>query len=309
MPRRVGLVRAFIAGAGGQAGAVALSQVAVVGLHHFAFTRPALASMAANGFGVLILRVVLREAGLRADSERHRQESERDRLEVERARTLVAEAQLVALRARVHPHFLFNTLTSIAALCGFAPAQAETAIVRLSQVMRRALDANPAAPVCLADEIEFARGYVEIEQYRLGSRLEVVWDIDAAGAGMQVPAFSLQTLVENAILHGIAPQIGPGTVRIVIRCYRRHTFVAVQDNGIGMTTQECLAALAPAIGQEHGLQIVAAQLRLLYGARGRLRLFSRQTKGTIAAFAVPNAPEPEGIVKIAHEDIDRADRG
>ena len=141
---------------------------------------------------MLILQFVINEAQTRANSERHR-------LEAERSHALVMEAQLVALRARMHPHFLFNTLTSIAALCGLAPAQAEAATLRLSQLMRRALEADPSAPVCLVDEIEFVRGYLEIEQHRLGKRLRATWAVDANVNDVKVPAFSLQTLVENAI--------------------------------------------------------------------------------------------------------------
>ena len=88
--------------------------------------------------------------------------------------------------------------------------------------------------------------------------------------------------------------MGVGTIQIVARRCRNHTLIAVQDNGTGMTPQECARALASSGRQEHGLQIVAGQLWLMYGTRGRLRLFSRPDAGTIAAFAVPDHPNRPG---------------
>ena len=94
----------------------------------------------------MLLLLVAHDARLRA-------ESERNRAEAERAQALVTEAQLNALRARVHPHFLFNALTSIAALCAEAPPRAEAATVRLGQLMRHALETHGTTPLCLSDEI------------------------------------------------------------------------------------------------------------------------------------------------------------
>src|SRR6185369_10277298 len=125
----------------------------------------------ANGFGTMLLLLVANDARLRADSVRNRAEAQA-------AQALVTEAQLNALRARVHPHFLFNALTSIAALCVEAPARAETATVRLGQLMRRVLETSATAPLCLSDELSHVQGYLEMEQLRLGARLAVSWEIE-----------------------------------------------------------------------------------------------------------------------------------
>jgi signal transduction histidine kinase len=240
-----------------------------------------LQTILANGFGVMLLMLVVNDAQLRADSERHRAEAER-------AHALVAEAQLNALRARVHPHFLFNTLTSIAALCLDAPARAEAAIVRLGQIMRRVLEADPTVPLCLGEEIEHVRSYLEIEQLRLGGRLSVSWCIAAGCEQLRVPPFAVQTLVENAIQHGIAPKMEPGEITITVRRYPCHTLVAVRDDGIGMPVGYRQQALAPPAERLHGLQILTQQLTLLYDQRARLRLFSRSEQGTLAVFVIPN---------------------
>jgi signal transduction histidine kinase len=239
-----------------------------------------LAGIPANGFGVLLLRLVVRDAQTRADSERHR-------LEAERAHALAAEAQLGALRARVHPHFLFNTLNSIAALCGIAPDRAEHAISRLSLLMRCALQADTFAMQPLRDEIEYTRAYLEIEQYRFGARLQVAWHIEPECEQALVPPFALQTLVENAVGHGIAARPGVGHLRIQARRGHNHVLIAVQDDGIGMEEAQLRQVLTCTDGRMHGLQIVTQQLILLYSAHSRPRIFSKPDEGTLVAFCVP----------------------
>lgn len=245
----------------------------------------ALVSIPANGFGLLLLMIVVRDAQMRA-------ENQRLRAEAEQARVLVTQAQLTALRARIHPHFLFNALTSIAALCNMAPERAESAIVRLSRQMRRALSADPTAPLALRDEIEQVRDYLEVEQLRLGERLEVVWEIDPGCVRVMVPAFALQTLVENAVMHGIAPHPEAGVLHIYVRRGRRHTLVAVRDNGVGLPKEIGRMLYARQVQPAHGLQIAAQQLVLLHGPSARLRLFGKPDVGTLAVFAIKHSSAP-----------------
>ena len=273
------LMKNFAAGAAATVGVALLYQIPLPFRLLAHSPRFSLFSVLANGFGVLLLQLILNDARARADSERYR-------LEAERAHALAGEAQLAALRARIHPHFLFNALTSIAALCSIAPDKAEAAILRLSQLMRGVLAAHPSAPIALVEEIEYARGFLEIEQHRLGARLRVLWEIDAAAAAALVPTFAVQTLVENAILHGIALKMEPGELRITARLGAGHVLIAVTDDGEGISEAARQAArrndAAP-----HGLQITRQQIFLLYGNRARLRLFRRKSGGTLATFAVP----------------------
>ena len=228
----------------------------------------------------MLLQLILNEAQLRSDSERHK-------LEAERAHSLVVEAQLSALRSRINPHFLFNAHTAIAALCSIAPSKAEAAILRLSQMMRRTLEAKSDESLNFEEELEYVRAYLEIEQLRFEDHLSVVWEIDPKIRNLRLPAFTLQTLVENAVRHGIAPKLGAGEIRIIVRTSHYGTMIAVLDNGAGMTPARRVAALAVNERPEHGLQITTLQLTLLYGDRARVRLFSQEEIGTMAALLIP----------------------
>ena len=118
--------------------------------------------------------------------------------------SLLHQAQLEALRSQLNPHFLFNTLHSIAELVHSNPRLAEQLIVRLGELLRQVLQSSSRQELTLAEELDFIRGYVEIEQMRLGERLRVIWDIEPEALDSRVPSLILQPLVENAIQHGIA---------------------------------------------------------------------------------------------------------
>jgi hypothetical protein len=244
----------------------------------------AMLKVGANGLGALLLQMVLSDAEAR-------QHSEALRLEVERGRTRLAESQLAALQARVHPHFLFNALTSIAALCRIAPPKAEKAVVQLGQLMRRALESAPRSLTPLRDELDAVTGYLELESLRLGKRLHVEQEIATECLGTLVPPFALQTLVENAILHGIGPRLEPAMLRIRIVVHRRGTLICVADSGVGMEPERLAHARSvwtvESGGRPHGLQIANEQLVALLGRSARLRLFSKANHGTLAAFMVP----------------------
>lgn len=250
----------------------------------------AVLKIAANSFGVILLQIIVNDAQMRL-------EAERLRVEAERNRTLLAETQLAALRARIHPHFLFNTLTSIAGLCQIAPEKAEAATIQLAQITRRALEADARSTVPLSDELEYVRDYLEIEQLRLGTRLSVRWEIDPPEAleRVRVPPFVVQTLVENAVQHGIAPKWEPGTVTLTVRAYPRHLLIAVTDNGVGMEPQSHRRAAADpprampggAVDRPHGLTLSQEQLTSLFGPAARLRIYSRPDVGTRVAFVLP----------------------
>jgi Histidine kinase len=251
----------------------------------------ALLKVASNGLGALLLQMVLSDAEAR-------QRAEGLRLEVERSRTRLVESQLAALQARVHPHFLFNALTSIAALCRIAPLKAERAVVQLGQLMRRALESAPRSLTPLRDELDAVTGYLELESLRLGKRLCIEQEISPECLGALVPPFALQTLVENAILHGIGPRLEPAVLHIQIRPRKQGTLICVADSGVGMEPMRLVHTRsvwsADSGGRPHGLQIANEQLILLLGRSARLRLFSRVNEGTLAVFCVPSAPR-EGL--------------
>jgi hypothetical protein len=197
-------------------------------------------------------------------------DSQRRKLESAEMRGLLQQAQLQALRSQLNPHFLFNTLHSIAELVHENPRLAEQMLLRLSELLRKALRSSGAQEVPLADELDFARDYLEVEQLRLGDRLSVTWDIGAESYQARVPSLLLQPLIENAIQHGIAPSTRPGI--LVIRARRDGDFLEVQvhDNGSG---------LAPNGSDRRGgvgLANTSDRLQRLYGDRHRFVLISDQ---------------------------------
>ena len=126
---------------------------------------------------------------------------------------LQAQARVHALQARIRPHFLFNSMNTIAALTRSNPARAEEAVQDLADLFRANLN-EKRNQISLAEEIDVARTYQRMEQLRLGDRLAVVWKIDALPSDALVPGLTLQPLLENAIYHGVEPRPEGGTVTV-----------------------------------------------------------------------------------------------
>jgi two-component system sensor histidine kinase AlgZ len=172
-------------------------------------------------------------------------------------------ARYEALQARMRPHFLFNSLNSIAALVGSRPAEAEVLIEDMAELMRSGLEArNRLVP--LAEELTLARAYLRIEQARLGERLVVDWQVDPAAEALEVPLLSVQPLVENAVYHGVERLAGPGTVSIAAR----------RDGGllrIEVANPRPEAGAPAHHGQRVAVDNIAQRLALIYG-EGQARL-------------------------------------
>jgi LytS/YehU family sensor histidine kinase len=128
---------------------------------------------------------------------------------------LLAQAKLQALRMQLNPHFLFNSLHSISALMHKNVDAADRMISRLGELLRAALDNTETQEVSLGQELQFLRGYLELEQIRFGSRLEVEIRAGPEALEARVPNLILQPLVENAIRHGIEPHARPGRIRLL----------------------------------------------------------------------------------------------
>lgn len=244
-------------------------------------TSLAFVRLSANAVGTILLQLIVNDAQTRAQAEHFRAEAEH-------SRTLAVEAQLVALRARINPHFLYNTLSSIAGLCSIAPDKAEETIAQLGHIMRRSMEINTDLLVTLRDEIEYTREYVEIEQLRFGEHVSLAWNIQADCLQAKIPPFSVQLLVENAINHGIGPKPEPGVVTVTVRRKGAHILVAVQDDGVGMSPADKRRALqTESSDRHHGLQLLSQQLTLMFSAGSRLHLFTAPDQGTCAAFCIP----------------------
>ena len=173
-----------------------------------------------------------------------------------------AAARVHALQARIRPHFLFNSMNTIAALTRTAPRQAEQAVQDLAELFRASL-ADPHQSITLADELEIARTYQRIEQLRLGERLRVSWEVESLPADARVPGLLLQPLLENAIYHGIEPRTAGGTVQI------RGEQVG------GLISVVMRNPLGPPHGAREGhhlaLENIRERLVLLYGERALVK--------------------------------------
>ena len=178
-------------------------------------------------------RLHFMRGGVSMNLDREEERMESIRLESRLSQQLV-EAELRALRAQINPHFLFNSLNTIAALISLEPEKAEKFTVRLAKVFRYVLLHADRPLSAIDEEMDFLRSYLEIEQIRFGERLLVEFDVENSIAHTAVPSLILQPLVENAIKHGIAPKVG--TSRILVQAKRRNGLIllSVEDDGIGL---------------------------------------------------------------------------
>ena len=235
-----------------------------------------------NGLGMGVIWRVIHDAHERAQAEFHR-------LAAEQSRQYATQAQLEAIRAKLHPHFLFNALNSIAALTGINAKSAEKATVELGMLMRTLLAVDPSVENSLRSELAAVRNYITIEQFRLGDRLSVRYEISDDVLECHIPPLSLLTLVENAITHGFSKSIRPGSMVIAAHRIGDAAMITVADNGIGIArASDVRAALLDSSERPHGIQLVNRQLELRHGYRSRIRIWSNQNKGTLVAFQVPN---------------------
>jgi two-component system LytT family sensor kinase len=202
---------------------------------------------------------------------------------VETMRAELAQAELRALRAQVNPHFLFNTLNSIAALIPVNPAAAEETTTLLAEVFRYALRASGQENSRLADELAFLRAYLEIEQVRLGARLEVRFEVATGLDSIPVPSLLLQPLVENAVLHGVAPRSEGGAVLLSARREGDRLVIEIQDDGPGMSPGRAGG------GNGFGLRSVEDRLRAL-GPPHAVHIESNPGGGTRVRVTLPCQP-------------------
>ncbi|MEM1041091.1 MAG: histidine kinase [Bacteroidota bacterium] len=216
---------------------------------------------------------------------------------VEREKALVrqsAEAQLAALRAQINPHFLFNTLNTIAALIDQDPREAEGTVERLASIFRTILQTGSRPFVPLADEARLVEDYLAIEQARFGPALRIERAWDPALRDLPVPAFAVQTLVENAVKHGIERKRGGGTLTLASRHRGDCAEVCVTDTGLGIPALfsggDGVADVAhPASFFGIGLRNVAARMEQLYGRTDLLRFASAPDTGTEVKLLIPLA--------------------
>ena len=173
----------------------------------------------------------------------------------------VAEARLMALNARIRPHFLFNAINAVLSLIRANPRQAEEVLETVSELFRAALR-DPGDWLPLSDEIALCRQYLELEKLRLGDRLHVEWDVRAVPLDDPIPPLMLQPLVENAVYHGIEPAPEGGTIHIVFTRERDEMRIEVRNPTSGGQRQ--------AAGNHMALANIRERLALYYDLEARL---------------------------------------
>jgi two-component system, LytTR family, sensor kinase len=195
----------------------------------------------------------------------------------------LSAARLESLRAKLHPHFLFNTLNGISGLIYTDPRTADALVLRLAQLLRATLD-TVDDEISVRQELELLSAYLDIERVRFGDRLRVSIDAGRAAIDARIPPFLIQPLAENAIQHGIAPRATGGaiTLRAFVRPDDRASTLVLElaDDGVG---------IAHDAREGIGLSITRQRLRTLYRGAGALTVAPRDGGGTVATIELPFA--------------------
>jgi len=184
-----------------------------------------------------------------------------------------ARARLQALQARIRPHFLFNSMNTIASLTHDQPALAEQAIENLSDLFRASLAAE--ASIALQQELELTRSYIDLETLRLGDRLEVNWRLPEEEPALNLPALTLQPLVENAIYHGIEPLAGGGFIEIEILPGIGHMEISISNpvaiKQLGRQRE----------GNRMALENIRERLDLAFSGAASMQVIETETRYTV----------------------------
>ncbi len=184
---------------------------------------------------------------------------------VGKLKELASNAEIKALQAQINPHFLFNSLNTIAALLRISPDSARELIVNLSTYLRYNIE-ETSTFVDISKELQQVRAYVEIEKARFGDRLNVIYDIDES-IRLKIPSLTIQPIVENSIKHGILEGSGSGNVKIEVKRHEANEVkITIEDDGIGIP-QEFLNSKDAFTSKENkiGMSNVDARLRHIYG--------------------------------------------
>ncbi len=211
---------------------------------------------------------------------------------LEEQKRLLLEARLDALQRQINPHFLFNTLNSVASLVRFRPEQARELIVKLANILRALLKDHDFY-VRLRDELSFTDDYLDIEVVRFGAeKLRVVKEIDPATLDLPVPSMLLQPLIENSIKHGLEPRISGGTITLRSRLQLSRMIIEVEDDGVGIAPGRSHTS-GVLRGTGIGMKNVRERLEVLFGEDAHFDVTSRPGRGTKVTLAIPVRDEQD----------------
>jgi two-component system LytT family sensor kinase len=204
-------------------------------------------------------------------------------MNLEQNQQLLLRARMDALTAQINPHFLFNTLNTVASLIRFDPDKARAVVIKLSNILRRLLRKHETF-VPLRDELDFIDDYLDIEVARFGpDKLRVVKDVDEEALDAFIPSMLLQPMVENSIKHGLSPRLEGGEILLRTRRRAGRLTIEIEDNGMGITPER----LAEVYGGGIGISNVHERLRLLYGDQFKMDIRSQEGRGTQIHIEIP----------------------
>jgi two-component system LytT family sensor kinase len=206
-------------------------------------------------------------------------------LSLEEQKRLVLEARLDALQRQINPHFLFNTLNSIASLVRSQPEMAREMTVKLANILRALLkDHDTYVP--FSQELRFTDDYLDIEVVRFGAdKLRVEKEIDPRTLSIMVPSILLQPLIENSIKHGLEPRIRGGTVTLRSKLTGGRVLIEVADDGVGISERP--ASALKRTGAGIGIKNVRERLEVLYGDQAHFTVVSNPGRGTLVSIEIP----------------------
>jgi two-component system, LytTR family, sensor kinase len=198
--------------------------------------------------------------------------SRKQQMDTLQLESLVKELELQTIKAHINPHFIFNSLNSIRALVDENPERARRAITELSNILRSSMQADKSESVSMSKELDIVKDYLALENMRFEDRLRIEYRVDDDTLSLPVPPMMLQTLVENAIKHGISKQIHGGVVKIVSTVREGFHELTVQNTGLlnGHINNE--ARPDDATGKGFGLSSTTNRLHLLYGNKAKFEI-------------------------------------
>jgi sensor histidine kinase YesM len=204
------------------------------------------------------------------------EKSRKQQMDTLQLESLIKELELKTIKAHINPHFIFNSLNSIRALVDENPERARKAITELSNILRSSMQADKSETVTLEKELYIVKDYLALENMRFEDRLKIEYDVDEDTLDQPVPPMMLQTLVENAIKHGISKQINGGVVRVISVFKDGFHELAVQNTGHlnGTSSKE-----SGNEGRGFGLSSTTDRLTLLYGNKAKFEI--KQSTATL----------------------------
>ena len=211
----------------------------------------------------------------------------RNEWKIEEQQRLLVEARLASLTSQINPHFLFNTLNSVASLIRSDRQAARQLIFKLSTILRRLLRKQESLST-LREEVAFIDDYLSIEVVRFGDKLRVVKEIDDNTLDALVPSMLLQPIVENSIKHGISPKVGGGTIWMRSAVQGSRLQIEVEDDGVGIPPE----ALPGVFGRGIGVSNVNERLRVIFGHECDMVIEHRPGGGTRVRMQMPELRDP-----------------